>query len=119
MPIVSTPHVDIRHAALLATRAGGLLWAMANGYAIIAAPVFPGMGVVIRCVAESACGVAAAAICGIFISPGICVFMHVTDVQLVSIIGVGVGLIAWVVTPKVIAALSKIAVSRIEKVGEK
>ena len=80
MPVIHTPSVDIRQAAFMATLAGGLLWALANGYVIIAAPIWLGTPAVVRCLAESVLGVIAAAIFGILLSPGVCVAMHIREV---------------------------------------
>ena len=112
MPVIHTAQLDIRHAAFMATLAGGLLWAMANGYAVIAAPIWPGTPAVIRCVAESVLGVATACIFGIFISPGVCVAMKIQEVQLVSVVCVAIGFGAWIGGARFMKLIASVTFSR-------
>ena len=65
------------------------------------------------------CSVTAAGITGWNAGAGICDLLHVTDAEVVSVLGLGVGLIAWVIMPKVIAVLSKNALARLDKVDGK
>ncbi len=112
MPVIHTPSVDIRHAAFMATLAGGLLWAMANGYAVICAPIWPGNAAVVRCLAESVLGVATACIFGIFISPGVCIAMNIREVQLVSVVCVAIGFGAWIGGARFMKLITSVTFSR-------
>ena len=70
----------------MAALAGGLLWAIANTYAVVGAPVTPPVKVIVLCLIEAVCSVTAAGITGWNAGAGICDLLHVTDAEVVSVL---------------------------------
>ena len=83
----------------LAAGAGGLLWAMANAFAIVFAPSPPDRRSVARACAEAFGSIVAALIGGYFVAPAICIHLHIVQIETVSLVGLCVGIVFWRATP--------------------
>lgn len=71
----------------LAAGAGGLLWAIANAFAIVLAPSPPDRRSGAQACAEAFGSIVAALIGGYSVAPAICIHLHVTQIETVKIAG--------------------------------
>lgn len=106
---------EVQQTTTLAAGAGGLLWAMASAFAVLFAPTPPDRRSVARACAEAAASIVAALIGGWFVAPAICVHLHITEIETVSLTGLCVGLVFWRAVPILNIGLLKIVSSKLQQ----
>jgi len=96
---------SIHTAATVAATAGGFLWALANGLTILIAPNPLKPREAIQALYEGVCSIIAAFIGGYFIAPAVIVYLHIKQIEIVSLISLLIGLILWKITPSLTTGL--------------
>ena len=99
---------SVQTTTTLVAGAGGLLWAIANAFAVIFAPSPPDRRSVMRACVEALFSIIAAFIGGWFVGPSICRHLHTTDLDAVSLIGLSVGLAFWPAVPVLSMGIIKV-----------
>ena len=89
----------VEHTTTIAAFAGGALWAMASLFISLFGPTAPDGRGVLRAFVEAAFSIVAAGIGGYFVAPGVCVYLRIHQMELVSLVGLTTGLLFWKLIP--------------------
>ena len=111
--------VNVQQATLIASMFGGVLLALSTASSVIFAPTPPTDRQKMRVLFDMVCSIVGGGIGGWFVAPAVCLYLNQTHIEVVSFLGLCIGMMFWKFAPTMISLLTWIAEMRARALGAK